>query len=100
MPYKFKGSKTACIEFALNNLLKTEDSNKTSGSSTKQNTKGQGQGSSELEKSQEQLEGIEGAQDHVKKQKKGNKQNKIQSVEKSKQRNKHQLNRIDDLDND
>ena len=56
--------------------------------------------SSDLEQAQNQVEGIEKAQDAAKKAKKGQKQNKIQSTKKSQQNLKHQLKRIDldDLD--
>ncbi|MDW7694030.1 DUF6443 domain-containing protein [Flammeovirgaceae bacterium SG7u.132] len=68
------------------------------GGSTKENTKNQGLERNSLEKSQEQLEGIEGAQQHLKKQKKGQKQNKIQSTKKSQQRLDNDLKNIDSLD--
>ncbi len=53
---------------------------------------------SQLEKAQNQLEGIEGAQDAAKKQVSGEKQNKINSTRKSQQRLDNELRRIKNLD--
>jgi RHS repeat-associated protein len=59
---------------------------------TKENSKQTGQKSGD--KAQEQLEGIEGAQESAKKTNKGEKQNKIQSTKKSQQNLQNELNNL------